>query len=72
MLKQSLNDLPELTENSVPDASYVNKNIDGTYRELQKMNGRQVSYHQSCNEEKKKDEGHYEVMENKGEIYYYT
>lgn len=72
MLKEALNDLPPLTEDSVPEDSYVNVNAHGTYRTTQKLNGRQVSYHQSCAEPPKKDDGHYEMVENSAEYWFYN
>ncbi len=73
MLTHSLQDLPPLTEDSNQDDRYYNPNAEGTNRKLQPIGKRQVTFHESCNVEKKKeDDGHFESLENKGEYYYYT
>ena len=83
MISEALNDLPEvfifvdiqLTEDSIIDQNvYKNPNNDGTYRNVQKMNKRQIYFHAICDQQKKDENklGHFESLTEDVTHYYFT
>lgn len=75
MISEALNDLPELTEDSSIDQNiYKNPNNDGTYRNVQKLNKRQIFFHAVCDGQKKEENknGHFESLTEDVTHYYFT